>query len=129
MTYSIEAEHNRLITLDASGRLDPDSIAKGAAQLLEVTSEETPSCLLIRFQHMELGKLAAIASKWSRSREFLALQKRFEKVAVLTDQSWIRHSVIMQSAMLPETDAKAFDLGEEVDARMWLENAETAVPA
>ena len=129
MTYTIEAEHNRLISLDASGRLEPDSIAKGAAQLLEVTSEETPTCLLVRFQHMELGKLASIASKWSRSREFLALQKRLAKVAVLSDQSWIRHSVVMQSATLQEIAVKPFDLDDEADARMWLENSEEAIPA
>ena len=90
MPYTIQAETKDLTTIDAQGELNPDSMPEAVEQLMEQTDAEDPGSLLVRLQHMDLGTLHTVASDWSRKAEFFALQKRFGKVAVLTDQPWIR---------------------------------------
>ena len=121
MPYTIQAETEILTTLDAQGELNPDAMPEAVDQLMETTSEDAPGGLLVRLQHMDLGSLHTVASDWSRKAEFFALQKRFGKVAVLTDQPWVRQSAKMQAVALPDTELKVYDLADEVDARVWLE--------
>jgi hypothetical protein len=121
MPYTIQAETEILTTIDAQGELNPDAMPEAVDQLMETTSEDAPGGLLVRLQHMDLGSLHTVASDWSRKAEFFALQKRFGKVAVLTDQPWVRQSAKMQAVALPDTELKVYDLADEVDARVWLE--------
>lgn len=121
MPYTIQAETELLTTIDAQGELNPDAMPEAVTQLMETTSEDAPGGLLVRLQHMDLGSLHTVASDWSRKAEFFALQKRFGKVAVLTDQPWVRQSAKMQAVALPDTELKVYDLADEVDARVWLE--------
>ncbi|WP_291075177.1 STAS/SEC14 domain-containing protein [Hyphomonas sp.] len=121
MPYTIQAETELLTTIDAQGELNPDAMPEAVDQLMETTSEDAPGGLLVRLQHMDLGSLHTVASDWSRKAEFFALQKRFGKVAVLTDQPWVRQSAKMQAVALPDTELKVYDLADEVDARVWLE--------
>lgn len=121
MPYTIQAETEILTTIDAQGELNPDAMPEAVTQLMETTSEDAPGGLLVRLQHMDLGSLHTVASDWSRKAEFFALQKRFGKVAVLTDQPWVRQSAKMQAVALPDTELKVYDLADEVDARVWLE--------
>ena len=121
MPYTIQAETEILTTIDAQGELNPDAMPDAVDQLMETTSEDAPGGLLVRLQHMDLGSLHTVASDWSRKAEFFALQKRFGKVAVLTDQPWVRQSAKMQAVALPDTELKVYDLADEVDARVWLE--------
>lgn len=123
MPYSIQTETNHLTTIDANGELSPDSMPEAVDQLMEQTDAEDPGSLLVRLQHMDLGTLHTVASEWSRKAEFFALQKRFGKVAVLTDQAWVRQSARMQAVALPDTELKVYDLADEADARVWLEKA------
>ena len=121
MPYTLHAETNHLITIDALGELNPETMPDAVEQLMELTDPEHPGSLLVRLQHMDLGTLHRVASDWSRTAEFLALQKRFQKVAVLTDQAWVRQSARMQAVALPDTELKVYDLADEADARVWLE--------
>ena len=123
MPYSIQAETEILTTIDAQGELNPDAMPEAVDQLMETTSEDAPGGLLVRLQHMDLGSLHTVASDWSRKAEFFALQKRFGKVAVLTDQAWVRQSAKMQAVALPDTELKVYELADEADARVWLEQA------
>ena len=121
MPYTIQAETELLTTIDAQGELNPDAMPEAVDQLMETTSEDAPGGLLVRLQHMDLGSLHTVASDWSRKAEFFALQKRFGKVAVLTDQPWVRQSAKMQAVALADIELKVYDLADEVDARVWLE--------
>ena len=123
MPYTIQAETNHLTTIDAQGELNPDSMPEAVDEIMEQTDAEDPGSLLVRLQHMDLGTLHNVASDWSRKAEFFALQKRFGKVAVLTDQAWVRQSAKMQAVALPDTELKVYELADEADARVWLEQA------
>ena len=129
MPHTIKAEDKNLISIDASGELNDTLVAETAAKLMEATDSELKHTLLVRLSHMELGSLHPVASKWSRSAEFFALQKRISKVAVLTDQPWIRQSAKMQAVTLPDTELRVFDVSEGADARLWLETEREALPA
>ncbi len=45
--------------------------------------------------------------------------RRFERIAVVTDQAWIRHSVGLFAHLMPG-EVKVFSVADEADASEWL---------
>lgn len=128
MPYSIETEANTLTVIDAHGALDQDAVERDISELISEESH-TPPTLLLRLQHMDLSSLHQIASHFVRRPEFFSLQSLLTRVAVLTDQNWIKQSVKLNGAAVPGLEIEVFDLADEVDARIWLEETETAEAA
>lgn len=127
MPFSITTETDNLIAIDASGEISADNVDEGIKKLMQLTEEHEDAAILIRLSHMELAPLHAIARDFARSPEYLELKGRAAKAAVLTDQDWIKRSASIEVAVMPRMDARVFDLSEEVDARVWLEQSKPAV--
>lgn len=129
MPYSIQTEaDNTLSVIDAHGALDIDAVERDLSELIS-DENETPPALLLRLQHMDLSSLHQISTHFVRRPEFFSLQSLLTRVAVLTDQNWIKQSVKLNGAAVPGIQIEVFDLSDEVDARVWLEDAQTAEAA
>jgi SpoIIAA-like len=60
--------------------------------------------------------LAALTGRVGRAHP-----TRWEKVAVVTDKDWLRHSVDIFGYLIPG-EIKAFTAAQEADARTWIES-------
>jgi hypothetical protein len=56
---------------------------------------------------------------WQDTKVGLKNVTRWDKVAVVTDKDWLRHSVDMFGYLMPG-EIKAFTRAEEPDARTWI---------
>lgn len=56
---------------------------------------------------------------WADSEVGMSHARRFERIAVVTDQAWIRHSVALFGHLMPG-EVKVFSVAEEADASEWL---------
>ena len=56
---------------------------------------------------------------WQDTKLGLGHYSRWEKVAVVTDREWLRHSVDIFGYLVPG-EVKAFALAEEAEARRWV---------
>jgi hypothetical protein len=127
MPFSITTEANELIAIDAQGELSLENIDEGIAKLMQLTEEREDAAILIRLSNMDLGSLYKLASKVARSPEYLELKGRAAKAAVLTDQDFIQRSAATEIAVMPRMDARVFDLANEVDALVWLDEKTPAL--
>jgi SpoIIAA-like len=50
----------------------------------------------------------------------MAHPTRWEKIAVVTDREWLRHSVDIFGYLIPG-EIKAFTTAQEADARAWIQ--------
>jgi hypothetical protein len=73
-----------------------------------------------RFQQRGVSK-DGYASGCSVVRQQVGLEhvSRWEKIAVVTDKDWIRHSVNIFGYLIPG-EIKAYPAAEEGDARAWI---------
>ena len=49
----------------------------------------------------------------------LGLWQRFPRVAIVTDEPWLKAMVSVMDVVLPHVQARAFDPGKEADALAW----------
>ena len=129
MPFSISTENDKLIAIDAQGVLSAENIEEGLERLLDLTQQHEDAGILIRMSHMDLGALMKVARDIARRPEYLELKGRAGRAAILTNQAWIRNSATIETSVMPRLDAKVFDLSEEVDARVWLDEKPELVDA
>jgi hypothetical protein len=60
-----------------------------------------------------------MGAMWDDTRVGFAHISRWEKIAVVTDTDWIRHSVDVFGYLIPG-EVKGFAIAEESDARSWI---------
>ncbi|HUJ67620.1 MAG TPA: STAS/SEC14 domain-containing protein, partial [Acidimicrobiales bacterium] len=56
---------------------------------------------------------------WEDSKVGLAHATKWEKVAVVSDKEWLRHSVNILGYLIPG-ETKSFSTKEEAEARAWI---------
>jgi hypothetical protein len=61
----------------------------------------------------------SVGAIWDDTRVGMAHVTRWEKIAVVSDKEWLRHSVDIFGYLMPG-EVKAFGLDEEADARAWV---------
>lgn len=57
---------------------------------------------------------------WQDTKAGMAHPTRWEKIAVVTDREWLRHSVDIFGYLIPG-EIKAFTTAQEADARAWIQ--------
>lgn len=57
---------------------------------------------------------------WQDAKVGMAHPTRWEKIAVVTDREWLRHSVDIFGYLIPG-EVKAFTMAQEADARAWIQ--------
>ena len=76
--------------------------------------------MLYRIDDFDLPTLGAIGVELSRLPEMFRMICRFDKAAVLTDTNWVRKASVIEGALIPGLEIKAFDSDDLDDAEAWL---------
>lgn len=110
-----------VIAAKFSGRLGREEIEE-IADLVErslETHERTHVYVEIHDNfRVDVGALAASAP---RGAAMLTKLHRFGRIAVVTEERWVRWATKIESAILPGISYETFDLAEHVDALAWVE--------
>lgn len=64
----------------------------------------------------------SLEAAWDDTRLGMRHWSGFERIAIATDTSWVRHAVKAMGFMLP-CPVRLFDLDDQQDARRWLEES------
>ena len=76
--------------------------------------------MLFRVGEYRLPTLGAIVVELCHCVELLGMIRRFERVAVIAGQNWIRTASRIEGALFPGLQIKAFDVSEAQAAEAWL---------
>jgi hypothetical protein len=76
--------------------------------------------MLYEIIDFNLPSLGAIAIEFSRLPSMLGLMRRFERVAVLTEKTWLKTVSELEGVFFPGLVIKAFDRDQKAEAEEWL---------
>jgi len=69
--------------------------------------------------------VAAMAIEFWRLPAMLGLIRKFDRCAVLADQTWLKMISEIEGALIPGLEIKGFDRENEAAAEAWLSQGET----
>ncbi|MCD6268644.1 MAG: STAS/SEC14 domain-containing protein [Deltaproteobacteria bacterium] len=110
---------NRL-DIELSGKLDADEMKIALDELVDKSKNIENGRMLYEIIDFHLPSLGAIGVELSRLPELFGLIKRFDRVAVLTDKTWLKKASELEGMLYPSLEIKAFDRNQKVAAEAWL---------
>jgi len=110
---------NRL-DIELSGKLDSDAMKIALDEFIDKSKNIENGKMLYEITDFHLPSLGAIGIELSRLPAMFGLIKKFDRVAVLTDKTWLKKASEFEGALLPGLEIKAFDLDQKEEAQAWL---------
>lgn len=108
------------LDIDFSGRIDGDGMRELLDELMRKSAGIEHGRMLYRVREFEWPTPGAIGMELMRAPELLELMRRFDRVAVLADEEWVRLASRFEGALMPRLELRAFALDEEAEAEAWL---------
>jgi len=110
---------NRL-DLEMNGKLNADDMKIVLDDLVEKSVNIKNGSMLYEVVDFHLPSLGAIAVEFSRLPAMFRLMNKFDRIAVLTDKTWLKKVSEFEGALHPKLQIKAFDRDQKSQAEDWL---------
>lgn len=108
------------LDIEFGGRIDSERMRALLDELDRASAGIERGRMLYRIHDFEWPTAGAIGVELTRMPALFGLVRRFDRVAVLADESWIRTWSRFEGALVPDLEIKAFAPGDEAAAEAWL---------
>lgn len=115
----IENGTNRL-DIEMSGKLDAASMKVALDELVSKSENIENGKMLYVIIDFQLPTLSAIGLEFSRLPSMFGLMKKFSRVAVLTDKTWLKKVSEFEGVLFPGLEIRAFSIDQRTEAETWL---------
>lgn len=110
-----------VIAAKFSGRLRREEIEEITTLVERSLEEHERTHIYVEIHDNFSVDLAAIAANAPRGAAMLTKLDRFGRIAVVTEERWVRWATKIESAILPGISYETFDLADHVQALAWVE--------
>ncbi len=108
-----------VVAMRVSGRIDTDDIERGIAAVDEALAHQDRIALFVEIAMSGMSP-GALARDLGYGLRHLRELHRFARMAVVTEQDWVRRIVQIQGRVLPQIEIRTFALGERDEALTWV---------
>ncbi|RFU13111.1 STAS/SEC14 domain-containing protein [Rhodobacteraceae bacterium W635] len=125
-TFTATLERSNLVVIESAGSMDPVSMEVALDLLVPVVKDMSHGGMLVRAQGVEWPSLGAIGVELRHWGQLMAMIRKVDRVAVLTDDGWMRNLAAVESFFIPNLEVRSFAPDQEDAARVWLEEGAAA---
>jgi hypothetical protein len=108
-----------LIELHLDAAADAAETEAGLLHLIADVEAAEVSNLVVHMGPVGLPDLSALAVQLRHLPHLLRMLARIDRIAVLSDQGWVRAGVEIEGLVLPGVDIRGWPPGDEAAARIW----------
>ena len=119
-SFSSNLETPNLLVIETHGSLDAVGMEVTLDMLVREMEGMHHGGVLMRAEAVAWPSLGAIGVELRHWVQLMAMIEKVDKVAVLTDQTWVKAVAGVESALLPNLVIKNFAPDDEDAARTWL---------
>jgi hypothetical protein len=118
--FSVTPNGPNRVDIVLDGKLDSDAMKVALDKLAEKTKDVKNGRMLYRIKDFQLPTMGAMAIEFSRLPSMFGLIGKFDRAAVVCNQTWIQKISELEGALIPGLEIKAFNLDQEAEAEAWL---------
>ncbi|MEA1893171.1 MAG: STAS/SEC14 domain-containing protein [Campylobacterota bacterium] len=116
----IKQHGNDRLDLVLSGKVDEKIMTAGLDEFMEKSEGVEHGKILYEIYDFEFPTLAAINVKLSRLPSLFGVIKKFDRMAIVTEKTWLRYASEVEGALIPGLEIKAFEREDKDKAEAWL---------
>ena len=109
-----------VLALKMSERITGDDLDPVMDRLDAAMAKHDKVHVFVETKHISSLELSALPHYWGRAFPLLGKLNRFGRVAVVSDQAWIRVGTQIESAMLPFITYRTYEPDEREKALAWV---------
>ena len=118
--FTVTPKGPNRVDIAFSGKLDSEEMKRALDELIDKTQNIENGRMLYWVGDFQLPTLAAIGVEFARLPSMFGLIKKFDRCAVLADQSWVKAISEIEGKLIPGLEIKGFDPDQEAQAEAWL---------
>lgn len=122
-TFTATLEAPNLLVADVSGAMTAIAMEVALDMLAPEVQTMHHGGMLIRAQGVEWPTLGAIGVELRHWVQLMAMIRKVDKIAVLTDTGWVKNLTAVESFVIPNLEIRSFASDQEAQARAWLSGA------
>lgn len=119
-TFTASLDAPNLLVMEITGQMDSVAMEIALNMLVPVVKDMRHGGALIRPKGVEWPTLGAIGVELRHWAQLMAMIRKVDKVAVLTDQGWVQNLAAVESLLVPNLEIRSFAPDAEAAARAWL---------
>lgn len=115
-----------VIALRIGDRIEGADLEAIMDRLEPMLEADRPTHVFVETSHVGGIAIDGLARYIARAMPLFGKLRKFGRVAVVADQSWIRWAAKIESAVLPHVDYRTFTPGLRDEALAWVKGADAA---
>jgi hypothetical protein len=119
-SFTATLEAPDLVVMEATGRMTAVSMEVALDLLVPVVKGMRHGGALVRAEGVDWPTLGAVGVELRHWVQLMAMVRKLDRVAVLTDRGWLRNLAAVESLLVPNLVIRSFPPGAEAEARAWL---------
>ena len=125
MSLEVLPSTHDVIAVRIDGKLDHASLQRVMDMVEQSLSDRDETHMFIEAIGFGGFEAAHLGEYVRRALPLLGKLKRFGRIAVVSDQAWVRAAARIESALLPNIGYEVYDIGEREQALAWVEGRES----
>ncbi len=118
--FTIKENGNDRLDMVLIGKVDEQDMKVALDEFVEKSEHIENGKIFYEVHDFEFPSLGAMSVKLSRLPTLFTIIKRFDRIAVVTEKTWLKYLSGFEGALFPGLEIKAFDLDEKDEAEVWL---------
>jgi hypothetical protein len=118
--FNVTRKGKDRLDIELSGSLNAEEMKIALDELVEKSWGIQNGKMLYDVIDFHLPSLAAVAIEFSRLPSMLGLMQKFDRVAVLTDKTWLKKVSELEGVLYPNLEIKRFNRDRTEEAEAWL---------
>lgn len=118
--FRVEREGPDRLHVEFSGRIDAAGMDRALDALLEAGEDLEQGRMRMTIPDYEFPSLGAIGVELRRLPSLLRFLRRFDRIAVLSPERWLRKAGEFEGRLIPGLEIRAFSPDQAAEAEAWL---------
>lgn len=118
--FKIARQGPNRLDIEMSGRLDAEGMRKALDELISQSEGIEHGQMLYDIVDYHLPSLEAIVIEFARLPSMFKWMMKFDRAAVLSDETWLKKVSEIEGVLFPGLEIKAFGRDQKQEAEAWL---------
>jgi len=118
--FSITKPSENRIDIKIDGTIDGEAMRAGLDDLIANSEEISHGSMLYTITNFSMPTLGAMGVEFAKLPKLFQLLSKFDRCAVISNESWIRTAAEIEGAIIPGLKIKSFEFEEVEEAETWL---------
>ncbi|RLJ58999.1 SpoIIAA-like protein [Litoreibacter meonggei] len=124
--FTVETLAPDLLKVEIGGKITAEEMSSGLDTLLPLTSAMADGRMLALYHDIEFPEAGAILEEMKRLPQLFGVIGKVKKVALVSDQKWIRDMAMLEGKIIPGMTIRSFEFKDRAQAEAYLDMADAS---